>query len=63
MNALAPVFQFGDLYLLTAQIERIQFLDATTVEIRTRTDVHIIRGTAATELRSYLASRCQSFAV
>lgn len=63
MNTLAPVFQFGDLYLLTALIERIQFLDSTTVEIRTRNDTHIIRGTAATELRTYLASRSQSFTV
>lgn len=63
MNSLAPVLRFGDLYLLTALIERIQFLDATTVEIRTRTDAHIVRGTAAAELRSYLESRSQAFTV
>ena len=63
MNTLAPVFRFGDLYLLTALIERIQFLDATTVEIRTRTDAHIVRGTAAAELRTYLESRSQAFTV
>ena len=59
MNPLAQAFRFGDLYLFTQLIESIQFLDATTVEIRIKSQSHIIHGTAATELRADLESRSQ----
>lgn len=61
MNTLPPAFRFGDLYLITQLIESIQFLDASTVEIRTKTQSHTIHGTAATELRTYLETRSQAF--
>ena len=63
MNPIAAVLRFGDLYLLTALIESIQFLDATTVEIHTRNGSYIMRGTSATDLRTYLETRSQSFTV
>ena len=63
MNPLAQAFRFGDLYLITQLIESIHFLDATTVEIRIKSQSHIIHGTAATELRAYLESRSQGFTV
>lgn len=61
MNPIATMLRFGDLYIQTAQIERFQYLAADTVEIKTRSGTHIIKGTAATDLRTYLNGYAQAF--
>jgi hypothetical protein len=59
---MAPILKFGDKYLLTAQIESIVWLTDDTVEIRTRTDIHLFAGSTASALKTYLNGLAQSFA-
>jgi hypothetical protein len=61
MNPIATLLRFGDLYIQTSQIERIQYLANDAVEIKTRTCTHVIKGAAATDLRTYINSYSQSF--
>jgi len=58
---MTPVFKFGDKYIFTAQIESIFWLNAQSVEIRTRTERHLFEGPSAAALRAYLDSQSQNF--
>ena len=53
---MEPILKFGDKYLFTAQIESVTWLTADTVEIRTHTERHLLSGTAAASLRTFLDS-------
>lgn len=56
--------KFGDLYISTSQIISIQYLATDTVEIRTRdSGVHLIQGTAAASLKTYIDGYSTAFAL
>lgn len=53
---MTPVLKFGDKYIFTALIESVIWLTPQSVEIRTRSERHLLNGPAADALRTYLDS-------